>query len=218
MYAIRVNHITEVGQVSSWTQPVRSDSNLIGFFLGDNRMKQINISTKKHPDLYTLVDDSDYAMLTRHRWYSYRGHNTIYVQRKQVVDDKCTMPKMHRVIMNAPRGMQVDHRDGNGLNNQRYNLRLCTGQENARSRRLNKNNTSGYKGVHWSYQRMKWLAIISYNGKKIYLGGFFCIVRAAKAYDKKAVELFREFARLNFPTHGRALLFGRQKLKVRIKE
>ncbi len=105
---------------------------------------------------------------------------------------------MHMAILGGKRNKEIDHRDGNGLNNQRSNLRFCTHAENMRNRNIQKNNTSGYKGVSWNKNARKWQAVIKYNGTHIYLGLFFCLVSAARTYDGKARELYGEFARLNF--------------------
>jgi hypothetical protein len=105
---------------------------------------------------------------------------------------------MHRVIMNAPSGMLVDHRDGNGLNNQKSNLRICNRKQNQQNRPMNSNNKSGYKGVCWNKRSNKWRSGIRVDNKDIFLGSFFCLVKAAKAYDEAAKKYFGEFAYLNF--------------------
>jgi hypothetical protein len=163
-------------------------------------MKQIDVSTQKHPDAITMVDDSDFKSLMdcKCRWsasnYS-RNSKTIYVTAR--IDGK-RVP-MHRVILNAPDGMEVDHIDGNGLNNQRSNLRLVTTQQNSWNRGIKSTNKSGYKGVCFRKASNMWRSSIWLNGKYISLGSFFCLIKAAKAYDTAAIKYFGEFARLNFP-------------------
>jgi len=103
---------------------------------------------------------------------------------------------MHREIINAPADLQVDHINGNGLDNRRENLRLCTNAENARNRRLSKNNTTGYKGVDLDANRYR--AQIRVGQKFVYLGRFDDPIEAAKAYDAAAREHYGEFARTNF--------------------
>ena len=105
---------------------------------------------------------------------------------------------MHREIMHAPKGMVVDHIDGNSLNNRRSNLRLCTVSQNHQNRRRTYG-SSKYKGAWWDKRRNKWVAAITFKGKYIYLGFFDNEIDAGKAYDRKAAELFGEFAYLNFP-------------------
>jgi len=106
---------------------------------------------------------------------------------------------MHRAIMNPPDGTVVDHINRNSLNNRRCNLRICTQKENLRNGRPSRRSTSRFKGVYFDKQTRKWIAKIGYNGKTIHLGSFEDEVEAAKAYDRKAYELFGDFAYLNFP-------------------
>jgi hypothetical protein len=110
---------------------------------------------------------------------------------------------MHRAVMNAKKGELVDHKDGNGLNNQKSNLRLCTNRQNlANSQKAR--GKSRFKGVYWNTARGKWQAQIGAgfrNGKLAveYLGRFENEEEAARAYDRRAFELHGEFAVLNFP-------------------
>ncbi len=104
---------------------------------------------------------------------------------------------MHRQIMNAPPGMDVDHQDHNTLNNQRANLRVCTRtQNNANSRKRN-GCTSRFKGVYWYRERKRWLVQITTAGRTNTLGYFEDEVEAACAYNAAALEQFKEFALLN---------------------
>nr|WP_243767389.1 HNH endonuclease [Paenibacillus agricola] len=104
---------------------------------------------------------------------------------------------MHRVITDAPKGYFVDHIDGNPLNNQRHNLRLCTNAQNCRNRGAPKGNTSGFKGVTWNTWNGKWQAQIGKDYKRYHAGYFESPSEAARAYNAKATELFGEYARLN---------------------
>lgn len=101
--------------------------------------------------------------------------------------------------MNATDGMFVDHVNGETLDNRKTNLRLVTHAQNQYNRRIPNTNTSGYKGVQWSKQKQKWIAVASLKGKLYYGGGYADKLEAAKAYDRLAVKLFGEFARFNFP-------------------
>lgn len=102
--------------------------------------------------------------------------------------------------MNPPIGMQVDHIDGNGLNNQRSNLRIATHLQNQRNRQhMNKNNSSGYRGVTWCKGAGRWMAQLSLNYKHVHLGLFDSPIDAAIAYDHAVIEHFGEFASTNFP-------------------
>jgi len=94
-----------------------------------------------------------------------------------------------------PKAMQVDHIDGNRLNNTRSNLRLCTPQQNAQNRKRHRNNTSGQKGVYFNKQKRKWSAYISENGKKKVLGRYHTLEEAAEVRKLAEEELFGEFMR-----------------------
>lgn len=108
---------------------------------------------------------------------------------------------MHRLIMNTPDGMVTDHIDGNGLNNQRKNLRICTHTENMANRKIHINNTSGYKGVTWSKQNNRWRSQIYLDSKNIFLGLFTDKEEAYKAYIKACKKYHKEFANYKQPTN-----------------
>ena len=158
-------------------------------------MKTIPLSQGK----IALVDDSDFADLSQFKWYAYKSENTFYAQREIRDNGKRTSKKMHRHIMNAKSGEQVDHTNHNGLDCQRTNLRLCTTGQNQWNRKRNSNGSSEYKGVQWRERDKKWQAQIGYKGKRIHLGYFSDEIAAAQTYDAKATELFGTFAHLNFP-------------------
>lgn len=106
---------------------------------------------------------------------------------------------MHQFIMNPPKGMVVDYIDGNGLNNRRSNLRICTRPQNSLNCARHSRNTTGFKGVYQNKTTGKCSAQIQLNRKPAHLGTFNTAVEVARAYDRKARELFGPFARLNFP-------------------
>jgi hypothetical protein len=159
-------------------------------------MKKIDISTRKHPNTFSLVDDEDFAEINRHKWSpDQRGDNFYVIARPYGYKEKQVY--LHRFLMKPSSDLTVDHIDHNGLNNQKSNLRVCTQAENLRNRRLQSNNTSGYKGAYW--HRTSWVARIKHNGKNKHLGVFSDLIDAAKAYDAAAKEYCGEFAKLNFP-------------------
>ena len=104
---------------------------------------------------------------------------------------------MHRLILNAKKGEQVDHINRNGLDNRKKNLRLCSHSQNGINRPFQKNNSSGFKGVHKYKYGGKWEVSIEKGGKNFYVGVFSDKKEAALAYNKKAKELFGEFAYQN---------------------
>ena len=95
--------------------------------------------------------------------------------------------------MDCPDHLQVDHKDGNGLDNQKENLRICTQSQNLGNRGIMKSNTSGVKGVHWDKNAKKWRARLGMNGKRKCLGLFSNIDEAKNVYIKAAKEFFGEY-------------------------
>lgn len=147
-----------------------------------------------------LVDDGDYEYLNQWKWCAvYFGKNW-YAERKNNLGITI---RMHKLIMNTPKGMVTDHIDHDGLNNQRENLRVCTHKQNMMNNRIRNDNKSGYKGVCWS--QGKWKVEIMKDQKHIHIGMFDDKILAAQAYDNKAKELFGEFAVLNFPDSNQSL-------------
>ncbi len=154
-------------------------------------MKLINCSTPKFPNTFAMVDDEDYENIEfGGKWTAASACNTIYAERGGT--------RMHRVLMNPPKDMHVDHIDGNGLNNQRSNLRICTpAQNNANKPKRRDGRSSIYMGVTFDKANQKFRATIQKGGKILRLGRFALEKDAAIAYNIKAKELQGEFARLN---------------------
>jgi hypothetical protein len=149
---------------------------------------------------FTIVDAADYDDLVQYRWLLSRNGKRFYVRRFEKVStpegskQKCIY--MHRQIMTPPDGMDVDHRFGDGLDNRRENLRICTRVQNSQNSR--KRATSKHKGVFKTHNN-KYAARIYLNGAKTHIGVYEHSEAAARAYDQKVKELFGEFANLNFP-------------------
>jgi hypothetical protein len=140
---------------------------------------------------YALVDAADHEWLSRHHWHLWNGYAARQEKHKTIY--------MHREIMQPAEGMVVDHANRNKLDNCRSNLRVCTRQENMCNRGKDAGPSSRFKGVGYSKEHRKWRARIWFESQRIWLGYFVDEIEAARAYDRKAVELFGEFARLNFP-------------------
>ena len=141
-----------------------------------------------------LVDDADYEWLNKGKWYAQRSRQTFYAKRLISTGYKA----MHRVILGLKPGdkRQCDHIDGDGLNNQRSNLRVCTHGQNQHNRR-SYGGTSKYKGVCFERSHRKWGAYIYVNKKNIRLGSFDLESDAARCYDGAALKYFGEFALTN---------------------
>ncbi len=163
-------------------------------------MKLIPLTQNK----FTTVDDEDYGWLSQWKWYADRHLNTYYARRGQRKDSKTYIIRMHRLILNAQKGQQIDHINRNGLDNRRSNLRFCTSSQNIQNQTTMRSGTSRYKGVCWDKYFNKWEARVQLQPKRYLIGRFKNEIEAAKAYDTKAKELFGEFARLNFPETTRS--------------
>lgn len=153
---------------------------------------------------FTKVDDDDYERFNKYKWYA--GLSNHLPRARRWIQNKKYKKLFYlsREIMNAPKGINVDHVNGDTLDNRKCNLRFCTNQQNLENRSKNKRNISGYKGVvpgSISHPN-KWRAQIgtrrNRKSKTYNLGHYDTKEEAARAYDKKAKELFGDFARLNF--------------------
>lgn len=165
-------------------------------------MKIIKINSKKHGEHDCLVDDDKYDFLNKWKWGLLVSYNSKYAIRKISKREngkrhfKCIL--MHRLILGlTDNSILVDHKDQNGLNNQSYNIRTCTKAQNNRNISSHKNSTSKYLGVCWDSIRGKWKAHITFNKIMYNIGRFEDEKEAALAYNKKAIELFGEFANPN---------------------
>ena len=166
------------------------------FFSGDRTMRKIPL-TQGH---FALVDDENFEELNRYSWQILKAGKFLIARRGCI----CPLTKksytitilMHRQIMSCPQNLFIDHINHNTLDNRKCNLRICTRQQNS-SNRLTQKNTTGFKGVELR-ESGRYRARIRFNKKGITIGHFSNKIEAAKAYDKKARELFGEFAHTNF--------------------
>ncbi len=147
---------------------------------------------------YAIVDAEDYQRLSKHKWCAAKMNDT-YVAARHSVHLNNKVVYMHRDIMNPPKDMQVDHINDNRLDNRKANLRVCTVSQKQATQKPGINKTSRFKGVFWFKRDKKWLSKIMCNYRRYHLGLFDNEIDAARTYDHKAIELFGEFARPNFP-------------------
>lgn len=160
-------------------------------------MKKIDISTKKYPNKFALVDNEDFEYLNQFKWY-YDNSGKYAMRRFYYKDKKSKIISMHRFIMKPPKDKLIDHKNMDGLDNRKSNLRICGKRENAINTALRKNNKSGYTGVHHNTKSTPpWRVNLKENGKQVCVGYFYDVKEAAKAYNEKAKELYGEYARLN---------------------
>lgn len=150
--------------------------------------------------LFAKVDDGDFEVLSKWKWHSVWNHtnNVFYAGRNERgVDGKQHTIRMHRFLMGAESGVQVDHRNRDTLDNQRGNLRLATNEQNQHNRGMHRTNTSGYTGVGFrkDYSRRPWTAQIRVKTKTVHLGCFKTAEEAASAYRTAELEYRGEFAR-----------------------
>ena len=141
---------------------------------------------------FVQVDDEDFERLSKVKWQASVRKYTVYaINTKTIERGKTTTIMMHRAILGVtdPK-VYVDHRDGDGLNNCRINIRRCTPAENVQNRAINKNSKSGIKGVRWNKQRSKWTSQLCHNKKRYFIGHFDDKSEAEKAYKEKAMRLF----------------------------
>lgn len=161
-------------------------------------MKTIKLSQNK----IALIDDEDFDRMNQYKWHAYEKKNCkgswYAMGNVKNHEGKWTTIMFHRFLMNIidPK-IEIDHADGNGLNNQKSNLRAVDHQHNSQNRRLGKNNTSGFKGVFFD-KRCKnrpWRAVVTVNGKRLHLGNFSTPEDAYEVYKAKAKESFGIFYR-----------------------
>lgn len=155
-------------------------------------MKKIELSIKgKHKGKYAaIIDDEDYNLVIKHRWSVALIGNSIYARSNK---GGRGVIFLHRLILCAKKGEVVDHINGNGLDCQKINLRVCTHGQNMANRKPSKNGTSKYLGVSWDRFRNKWCAQITYNKKSIKIGRYNTELEAAEAYREYALKYHKEF-------------------------
>lgn len=157
-------------------------------------MKEILLTQGK----IAIVDDEEYFRLSIFKWFAHKQTKaaTYYAERNITISPgKRKLLAMHTFIITPPPGYQVDHKDGDGLNNQKSNLRLCFCSQNQANSKMRIDCSSGVKGVHYDHRKRRWIARIQVNKNRINLGTFLNIEEAAEMYEKAARQYFGQFAR-----------------------
>ena len=161
----------------------------------DVPMKRIPLTQGKS----ALVDDEDFDHVNQWKWCARKSHNSYYAIRTAYLgggrkNQKIKTVYLHRLIIGAKRGEEIDHRNGDSLDNQKNNLRRCTHAQNMQNMKRQIGKTSEHKGVSWYKPTQKWIAKIVHGGEQIHLGYFVAESDAAKAYNEAAKKYFGEFA------------------------
>lgn len=150
----------------------------------------------------TIIDEEDLPLVGQYKWHLISGRIREYAGAKiNLGGGNLKDTRLHRLLINPPDDMDVDHINLDGLDNRRCNLRIATRAENLANMPMHRRNTVGYKGVHPRPEvgQVRYTASIGYEGQPHYLGIYATAEDAAHAYDAKAREFYGEFARLNFP-------------------
>lgn len=147
------------------------------------------------------IDAKDAIKVACYSWKANFSSCRWYAKRNMRIDGRSKSLSMARFIMNAPEGIQVDHINGDSLDNRKSNLRLCSHRENHYGARVRKPNfSSKFRGVYWTNRDKAWRARIMYNWKNIHIGSFVSEIEAAIARDFFSHMLHGEFAQINIPS------------------
>jgi hypothetical protein len=163
------------------------------FLLFEVSMKKIEVINRKGKKFTILVSDMDYKFVSKFSWSVKKGHSTYYAKTRISANK---WGSMHRMLLKPKPHELIDHKDHNGLNNTRSNLRVCCNLLNHRNGLTHKDNSCGYKGVSFDARKNKYRARIFFE-REIWLGYFLTPIDAAIAYNAAAKKYFGEFAKLN---------------------
>lgn len=145
-----------------------------------------------------LIDECDFELVSRYKWYEVATQWVSYARSTSRTKETGNQELMHRLILRPKHGEEVDHKNSQGLDNRRENIRICTSVDNRGNTRKQHGTSSKYKGVCWDSSKSKWVVHIHRRDKQYFLGYFDDEDDAGKAYDEAAKEYFGEYARTNF--------------------
>ena len=147
----------------------------------------------------SIIDSEDYDKIKGYTWYAANVNKGFRPRAQKITNGKCKFFYIHRLVMDCPDNMIVDHINGDPMDNRKINLRICTYAENCKNRKKTKSKTaSSYRGVTWHKRDRLWHARITVNGSVIFIGCFDSEMNAAMARDKAELKYFGEFAKPNF--------------------
>ena len=149
---------------------------------------------------FALIDDEDFDIVSKHKWHAKKYKHTYYAATNIKKEDKKTILRMHRLIINVPDGMEIDHLDHNGCNNQKYNIKVCTHWENMQNKKNQYDvlTTTKMKGVYFDNTTKKWKSTIWINGRSKSLKSSDRLEYAIRAYNRASMFYFGERAFLNY--------------------
>lgn len=161
-------------------------------------MGQLTINSKKHGKCIILYDDEDRELISKHKWYITKQDCRMYATSRDYSKGWKSSKhlSMHQLVMGFYAG-DIDHKNRNGLDNRKKNLRKANRSQNMANSKLFSTSTTGYKGVSWSKTNKMFRAYIKVNYKQIWLGHFLNPIKAAQSYNEAAIKYFGEFARPN---------------------
>lgn len=161
-------------------------------------MIAIPVQSPKYGEKLFFIDGEDFEKVTKYKWHvAHKKDNIFYVITDIFTGGKKSILRLHRLLMNCPDGMVVDHIDGNPLNNIKENLRICTAQENRFNSRTPKNKKyKTPKGIAYHKKDKKYYVNATANGVRYYFGCYNNIDEAVKAYEDNINKYHKEFSRL----------------------
>lgn len=177
---IEVNKIKEIEEKEHLNKIITRDIN-------GNAI--INIYKNKEFVAGVIVDDDKWYELSKYSWFLHNGYVGAYINKKRI--------SMHRYLMNAEKGIFIDHYNNNSLDNRVKNLRIATAAQNSYNKSQSNHTLHKYKGLSYDKKCKTYKSTIRKDGKEYYLGNYKTEVEAAIAYNLKAIVLFEDFARLN---------------------